>query len=86
MTGNPKGVAAYYPFNGKGRLFILNVPENFAQLYQLPTEMWQAIAKHLTRGLTLYTAGEPNTTCSSMIIIYMDFTTIVLIRLRSKLL
>lgn len=46
-------------YYGKGRLFILNIPENFSQLYKLPAEVWQAIARHLTRGLPLYAAGTP---------------------------
>ena len=43
---------------GKGRLFILNVPENFADLYKLPKEVWQGIAKHLSMGQRVYIAGE----------------------------
>ena len=39
---------------GKGRLFILNVPENFADLYQLPAAVRETIAKHMTIGLPLY--------------------------------
>lgn len=43
---------------GKGRLFILNVPENFADLYQLPAAVREAIAKHLTMGLPFYAASD----------------------------
>ncbi|MBE5793246.1 MAG: hypothetical protein E7323_00995 [Clostridiales bacterium] len=43
---------------GKGRLFILNVPENFADLYKLPREVWQGIAKHISMGQRVYMAGE----------------------------
>lgn len=39
---------------GKGRLFILNIPENFADLYKLPKEVWTAIAKHTTAGQKVY--------------------------------
>lgn len=44
---------------GKGRLFILNVPENFADLYKLPADVWFAIAKHLTIGQRVFVSGEP---------------------------
>lgn len=43
---------------GKGRLFILNVPENFADLYQLPKEVWAVINKHISMGQRVYAAGE----------------------------
>ncbi len=43
---------------GKGRLFILNVPENFADLYKLPREVWQGIAKYASLGQRVYIAGE----------------------------
>jgi hypothetical protein len=43
---------------GKGRLFILNVPENFADLYKLPKEVWKCIAKHISMGQRVYIAGE----------------------------
>lgn len=39
---------------GKGRLFILNVPENFSDLYKLPAAVWQGIAKHMSMGQRLY--------------------------------
>nr|MCR4617286.1 hypothetical protein [Lachnospiraceae bacterium] len=39
---------------GKGRLFILNVPENFADLYKLPAIVRENIAKHMTIGLPAY--------------------------------
>ena len=39
---------------GKGRLFILNVPENFADLYKLPAQVRETIAKHMTMGLSAY--------------------------------
>ena len=43
---------------GKGRLFILNVPENFADLFRLPAAVREAIAKHLTMGLPFYAASD----------------------------
>lgn len=43
---------------GKGRLFIMNVPENFADLYKLPKEVWTVINKHISKGQKVYTAGE----------------------------
>ncbi|MBR4068280.1 MAG: hypothetical protein IKK08_06580 [Clostridia bacterium] len=43
---------------GKGRLFILNVPENFADLYKLPKAVWAGINKYVSLGQRVYTAGE----------------------------
>ena len=43
---------------GKGRLFILNVPENFADLYKLPKDVWRGIAKYASYGQRVYMAGE----------------------------
>ncbi len=43
---------------GKGRLFILNVPENFADLYKLPKAVWAGINKYVSLGQQVYTAGE----------------------------
>lgn len=43
---------------GKGRLFILNVPENFADLYKLPKAVWAGINKYVSLGRRVYTAGE----------------------------
>ena len=44
---------------GKGRLFILNVPENFADLYKLPLEVWRAMNKHLSMGQRVFMAANP---------------------------
>ena len=44
---------------GKGRLFILNVPENFADLYKLPVEVIHVINAVLSTGLEAYLYGEP---------------------------
>lgn len=43
---------------GKGRLFVLNVPENFADLYKLPADVWFAINKHLTLGQRVFISGQ----------------------------
>lgn len=43
---------------GKGRLFILNVPNNFADLYRVPREVKAAIGKFMTIGREIYTASE----------------------------
>lgn len=43
---------------GKGRLFILNVPENFAELYKLPLEVWAAMGKVFSNGQELYAASD----------------------------
>lgn len=50
---------------GKGRLFILNLPENFADLYKLPAVVRENIAKHLTQGLPVY-AGPDEAACISV--------------------
>jgi len=44
---------------GKGRFFILNVPENYADLYKLPMEVIRNISKHLSMGQKVYIGGEP---------------------------
>lgn len=44
---------------GKGRFFILNVPENYADLYKLPTEVISTMAKHLSMGQKVYIGAEP---------------------------
>lgn len=43
---------------GKGRLFILNVPNNFAKLYKLPKEVRAAIGKFMTIGKDIYVASD----------------------------
>lgn len=43
---------------GKGRLFILNVPENLADLYKLPLDVWAAISKVLSMGQDVYAASN----------------------------
>ncbi len=44
---------------GKGRFFILNLPENFADLYKLPLEVIRGINKHLSMGQDVYLACRP---------------------------
>lgn len=44
---------------GRGRLFILNVPENFADMYKMPMEVWRAINKHLSVGQRMFLAANP---------------------------
>ena len=46
-------------FYGRGRLLILNVPENFADLYLLPAEAVQAINRELSTGQPFYLGSEP---------------------------
>ena len=43
---------------GKGRFFILNVPENFADLYKLPKEVIRNINKHLTMYQRVYVGAS----------------------------
>ena len=43
---------------GKGRLFVLNVPQNFADLYALPAAVRENIARFLTIGLPAYLAPD----------------------------
>ncbi len=46
-------------FYGNGRLLILNVPENFADLYSLPAEVIGAINRELSAGQSVYLASAP---------------------------
>ncbi len=46
-------------FYGKGRLFILNVPENFADLYKLPPEVVGVICAEISAGQKMYLEAEP---------------------------
>ena len=43
---------------GDGRLFILNIPDNFADLYKLPKDIWAAIGKVMSIGHELYIASD----------------------------
>lgn len=44
---------------GNGRFFILNVPENFSDLYKLPMEVIRNINKHLSFGHRAYLGCTP---------------------------
>ena len=44
---------------GRGRFFILNLPENFADLYKLPLEVIRGINKHLSMGQRVYMGCRP---------------------------
>lgn len=44
---------------GKGRFFILNVPENYADLYKLPMEVVRNMSKHISMGQDVYIGAEP---------------------------
>ena len=44
---------------GRGRFFILNLPENYADLYKLPLEVIRGINKHLSMGQELYIGCRP---------------------------
>ncbi len=46
-------------FYGKGRLLILNGPENFSDLYRLPREVIQVLNAELSAGQSAYLASEP---------------------------
>ncbi|MGI6114965.1 hypothetical protein [Luoshenia tenuis] len=45
-------------YYGKGCLYILNLPDNFAHLYRLPAEVWRMIGKEMTYGLPVQLANE----------------------------
>ena len=46
-------------FYGQGRLLILNVPENFADLYRLPAEVVSVLCAELSAGQPAYLAAAP---------------------------
>ena len=46
-------------FYGRGRLLILNVPENFADLYKLPAEVIGTLNREITSGQPFYLASDP---------------------------
>lgn len=43
---------------GKGKLYILNMPENIADLYKLPQKVWRMIRKDFSKGMRVYLASE----------------------------
>ncbi|MBR2822116.1 MAG: hypothetical protein IKE24_00285 [Clostridia bacterium] len=44
---------------GRGKLLILNVPENFADLYKLPAAVTGILCRELSAGLPFYLSAEP---------------------------
>lgn len=44
---------------GRGKLMILNVPENFADLYQLPAAVAGILCRELSAGQPCYLSAEP---------------------------
>ena len=44
---------------GCGRFFVLNLPENFADLYRLPQEVIRGINKHRSMGQRVYLGCKP---------------------------
>ncbi len=44
---------------GRGKLMILNIPENFADLYKLPAAVIGALCRELSAGLPCYLSAEP---------------------------
>lgn len=46
-------------YYGRGKLLILNVPENFADLYHLPAAVVGILCRELSSGLPLYLSAEP---------------------------
>ena len=46
-------------FYGRGRLLILNVPENFADLYRLPGEIVGILNGQVNTGRPFYLAADP---------------------------
>lgn len=43
---------------GRGRVFVLNVPQNYADFYRLPQRVWETISKHLSMGQRVYASGD----------------------------
>ena len=59
MAGEDNFPVLTEDFYGKGRLLILNMPENFADLYKLPAEVISAVNKVLSYGEPCYLASAP---------------------------
>jgi hypothetical protein len=54
----PNGFPVFHHADyGKGRLFVLTVPDNFADLYSLPTPVLDHIRRQVTRGLPVRLQG-----------------------------
>ena len=43
---------------GNGRVFVLNVPHNYADFYRLPQRVWETLSKHLSMGQKVYCASD----------------------------
>lgn len=43
---------------GRGRFFVMNLPQNYADLYRLPEKVWETFAKHLSMGQRVYAAAD----------------------------
>lgn len=43
---------------GRGRVFVLNVPQNYADFYRLPQKVWETMSKHLSMGQRVYASGD----------------------------
>ena len=43
---------------GAGRLFVLNVPHNYADFFRLPQRVWETMAKHISMGQKVYVASD----------------------------
>lgn len=76
---------------GRGRFFILNVPENFADLYKLPSAVIMSIAKHISLGQEVYVAAEPKLGLYAYdnnrytVVSYLDISNKVKIIVRGKI-
>lgn len=44
---------------GKGRLFILNIPENYADLYKLPAKVIGTLCRILSTEMSVYLSADP---------------------------
>lgn len=42
----------------KGQIFLLNVPFNFSDIYNIPSGVMQVIAKHLSKGQRVYVTAD----------------------------
>ncbi len=44
---------------GRGYLYILNLPQDFADLFKLPKEVWRMIAKRFAKGGKVFVGANP---------------------------
>ena len=59
LSGEDKFPVLTEDFYGRGRLMILNIPENFADLYQLPAAVIGAVNGALSAGQPYYLSADP---------------------------